>query len=278
MERDDHASGMADRWRPDDSLTISNMPLTALRHVTRNAVFCGATNVGKGPELILGALMRDWWDASYGVDQPVAGEAGSWTSRKLSLVLSAPSETERPPYAADSTHFLSRPVVQITATDYLRSTDLGLDLHAAGSRPYVACLARLRAVAVTDLVWKHQRAGGTADVGTCFASSTTPGFRSKWAAASAEANGGNRNTNVHWIECWLTAAGEAAIAIDGGATVTNGTGVSLSHAVRQLALGNNLAGATGPVSIAVLIEATSEPSTTQRSELRAWAQSAWGAP
>ncbi len=252
----------------------SAVPSAAQRVALREWAF---TTFGSTPASILGSNLREWWDARYGVTA-VANEADTWSGQKLGLVLSAPTAGERPPYVADGTEFMSRPVIQTSATDYIRSTDLGVDLHAAGSRPYVACLARLRAVAVTDIIWKHQRAGGTADVGTCFASSTTPGLRSKWAAASGEANGGNRNTSTHWIECWLTAAGEAAIAVDGGTTVVAGTGITLSNAVRQLAIGNNLAGATGPVSMAVLIEATAAPTAQQRLDLRSWAQREWGAP
>ena len=230
-------------------------------------------------DALLGGKLREVWDARFGYTLD-GTTIVSWAGQKLGLVIDADAAADQPTFAADGANFMGRPVVQCAtpdAGDYLIERDFGLDLHASGARPHVAVVSRFRQVNGGYNLFQHIDAVPRVYiVGNGSLTPVTFDYRSVWELTTASS--ATEDTSPHLFEFYLTAAGEVAIAIDGGAPVLSGSGVSLSEAVRGLSIGNDQVAFIGEVNIAAVLELTSELSAGERTALHTWATDNWGTP
>lgn len=249
--------------------------LHSLTYGYRNAAMGIVTSARMEPPAILGTLLREWWDARYGYTL-VSGEVDSWAGQKLGLVITAPTSGERVQYGADGAHFGGRAVIYTASNgDSLRNASLGINLHEAGAKPYTMTVCRIPGnEAAIHPIWTHRGTGPVNTVGllrkTNTASPQTP--LANWDGQDVSIAS---DSNGHVIETWITAAGVAAISIDGAAATTAGSGLALDVAVISMNFFTDVATANGHASIAAHIECTSVPTDDQRTALRAWSLAVW---
>ena len=238
-------------------------------------------NLGSAnPQTILGSLLVDWWDARTGVTL-VSGAVQDWVGTKGTYTLSAIAAGQRPVFAADTTLFKSRPVIQTaSATGKFLTTGILLgNIVPTTSNPWAMVVGRLRtAYTIAGVV----RA----------LSMTGPGVQS-FDIEPGTANGTARNdgqgvgtsgdlaldTAPHVIETYQDATGKDSFAID-GMEATQGTagGAAGNNLSFNLAAVDSLGNFVDDFNFASVILATAAPTAAQRTALRAWALAEWGVP
>lgn len=196
--------------------------------------------------------------------------AATWTGQILGLVLPG---VNTPTVATDAGFFRGRPVGK-TATSgnrVWRGNPL-VGLPAAGSRPWVMLVARLRAIAGTQQI-----------ISMGFDAATTEAqlFASATFFAATFSGSGNLNstvasdTAVHRLKAWRDGTNRN-VQVDG--TLTSSADVGVSIAVNTIALGcqSNAAGGFADADVAFAIICSAKPSAAEEAALDGWAQSYWG--
>lgn len=223
------------------------------------------------PETILGALLREWWDVRYGYTL-ISGKMESLTGQKLGLVLSAATPGDGPPLTVDGTNFKGQPAIVCAGAAFpsLKNSNFGLNLHAAGARPYGATVCRF--TNTPSSMVQHIPAGtcGRVERETGSAKSRLNDVSGIAIAAIDQ--------NPHFIEWGFTALGEGFISIDGSADVLAGTGLSTPSAIIGVSIMNDLIRYAGNAWFAFHATATSIPTTGQRADMVSWSRSNWGTP
>jgi hypothetical protein len=208
-----------------------------------------------------------WWttyDPSLAADPGItlnSGNVSSWVDQRSGWNLAQATAANQPLYAADSTNFKGRSVVQCgSGTKYLVAS--GSTFFGSGARPYMAIVFRSRTAPSGSFEW----------LGQLFeASRPNTGLPAAWNnALTILANINNTNFNLspqidrvtHVLEVWNTTSGALA-RVDGGTTTTDSqsanTGVS-AGGVSQIVIGNRSSAASqANATVAEIILLSSYP-------------------
>lgn len=95
---------------------------------------------------IFGSNLVEYWDSRYGVNL-VGGEVDSWVGRVQGISVPAVSAALRPTYNTSDGNFSDKPSISFTeAGRCLYLSSHGSAIIAAGTRPYIAVIGRLRSI------------------------------------------------------------------------------------------------------------------------------------
>lgn len=234
------------------------------------------------PDVILGGNLVEWLDARVGVTL-VGGDVDSWAGSEGLLTVLPPAAPFRPDFGVDGTNFLGLPVVQTDGAAFRTlGVDIGANIFANGSLPYIAVVGRLRtaytAAATKKLVCVRQ-AFQAGDLHLTIAPGANDGEARTFAFGSGNSGGLALDTNVHFLEAYYTATGAARFAID-GVDDTAGAGGGTIGTNHSIGIGSvDQSGLFGDdANVAAVILAAAVPDAAGRAALRAWAQAEWGAP
>lgn len=234
------------------------------------------------PATILGALTVEWFDARYGVTL-VSGDVDSWAGRMGLITVQPPTSAHRPDFGTDGGNFLGKSVVQIDGpANRALGRDIGADIFATSSLPYMAIVGRLRTAYTTTankfmLAVREATQAGNAQL--AIYPGAADGQARTFAFGSGNSGSVALDTSVHFIEAYYTAAGESRFALDGtdGAAGSAGGSCTVSHSIGIGAIDQS--GNSGDeLNVAAVILATALPAAGVRAALRGWAQTNWGAP
>jgi hypothetical protein len=245
--------------------------------VSLAASLAGSLAGWRTPPDILGVNLVEWWDARYGVTEPVAGEASVWTGLVQSIPLTAPVAANRMLYAADGSNFRGQKVLKSSATGprFLQNAAVSPTPFAAGTRPYLLGVLRVGTHAASNR-WVFRSLSADSSEGG-------PDFLLQNAGADLNNALGHVTTfgaatTVVTLEAFIDAAADPSLSINGTDTATAGT-VSIGLARTQLSVGAHLSG-SAPIDVfhAAYVLCAALPTAEQRRALRAWAKAQWGAP
>jgi hypothetical protein len=203
---------------------------------------------------LLGSNLVGFWHQAQGMSV-----SAGWADVVSGRVAPLTGGGAAPTYAVDSTNFRGKKVVQLTAGGkYLQTA--ASTMIAAGARPYVFAVHRLRASASWADMWALN---STDDMSLYVAGSggnVTAQFKHP---AEVSANGGAQDTLVHYDEAWLDGS-VGRLRRDGVDSVVTATG-SIAPAIDRLRIGNGQAG----LSTFCIGICTAVPTEEQRAALAA---------
>ncbi len=239
------------------------------RGLHQNAGAAAAT-----PASLLGALYVGHHDSMVGIDNQSGVQA--WLSSGLAINCVAAAAGNRPVYAVDASGaFPGASVVQCatTGSKKLKNNDGGADIFAAGTKPYVMFVARLRTLTALQQTafCMLDATTGTTITGANVRSATTTGIiTSSWFNVSGDVTGGASDTLPHVFESYLRASdGKGVIAVDGVEQVSV-SGAALAAALKVVQFGHDRASSVGDWSIRAAVYASAEPDAATRTALRAY--------
>lgn len=220
-----------------------------------------------GPEPPQAAGLVDWWTPEVGCS------ASAWVSRVQGVSVTG---TGTPSVAADGNHFRGRRVAQSSSAaggKAWRVTGLSTFL-AAGTRPWVYMIARLRATPASRQIFFDIGVAATAD------STLEMTAASAWAAyynGIGSVTAGAADTAVHRFQRFLDGT-NANLVIDGAVTQVASTG-TLNPAVTAVSFGITASSAILPAdaSMGPILVYSAKPSAAFIAHLDAWAAAVWGA-
>lgn len=221
-------------------------------------------------------LMSLLWHSELGIGL-VSSEVDTWTDQIQSVVVTAPSSTNRPAYAADGANFLSRSVVQcaITGSKSLASASLTAGvLPAISTRPYWVGVVRMRSGGSARTLFSCVNSGNTTRV---WAVNGNSSFLVQNPSSATSVSPGVLGTTVHFVEIWLDGT-NANVRVDGTLTSVAFTGSMLDNMIKIFV--GSLTGNTsvGDASWAALMCFTALPTSGYIASLRSWANGYFGSP
>lgn len=224
---------------------------------------------------IAGAVLVDQFDIQSLLNlAPTTG--GTWKGRILGTVLTAPGNS--PLNTADGTNFRGRMAMQcaVTGSRNVISAVLSPALSAAGSRPLLWAVMRLRAISVannTHLEFTDEPVTRAQPVLYCAGSALASQDGATNALTAAYAD-----TGVHAYGTGYSAAGAIQTLVDDTVLNTAGTGLSLQNSgASRLSVGGAFNGTSPSDStFATLLVLSAALSAAQSAALLRCDKARWG--
>lgn len=228
------------------------------------------------PDVVLGTKLVEWWTSDTGA---VGGGAGSWTGRKIGIVLPA---VGAPALGVDGALYNGQNVFRFDGVDDgFVNGDVGVDLIPASTKPYMYVVGRMRDdAAAVKMILIH-----AADL-----SEEIIGFTGGIVISELRGAVANNTTSVSIVTpmasaslmgVGLTTLGERELYQDGAVLGVNSSGISTSGVGRKVGIGCNPAFGGlqfANCTIAAMLVLGSAPDGTEESGVLAWAQYYYGTP
>lgn len=227
---------------------------------------------------ILGGLLVELWHSQLGI-ATVSGNVDTWTGQVRGIVLQAPGAAQRPVYAADGSNFQGKSVVQCALTGAKCLQQLAAQspsIFLAGSRPWVGLLGRVRSypgatAGIEVVVLDFPITQVIGDLQTA----PTPVVSSVFAGSTASLS--DNSTAVRLLGGGLSSSGVNTVSVNGVASNTSGSGLSIPADGKVVSLGANGAGSLGiDLSAVLLFFCNAYPSAAQLFGIVALAQAEFG--
>lgn len=177
-----------------------------------------------------------------------------------------------PVVGADGSHFNGRQVAQcaITGSKTWLGTALGT-IAAAGSRPWIYCVARARTLDATSRYV-------VATNGINALRARTTNFRGLWDSTGSIDSPGAADTNAHQLSTWVTAS-VTALRLDQTTGTSGGYTAAMVANMTAVGIGQDTAGANiMDASVAFVLICGSVPTAAEFATLNGWAKPYWNLP